>query len=152
MSEDDLSKEITNAWAEFIKNSDEAKAEILSAFNEDMEGDDGGMTKMIACGVVGTLTCILVALAIYSSIKTIKKKKENWTESWLWVLRLNQVIIISSFNKINKFRPTPITNELEESEPWLAIALILSLVAMSSSRRPSVRPFVCPSQMSFSLD
>ena len=81
MSDKDMSKEITDAWAEFIKNSDKAKEDILSAFNDDMEGD-GGMRNMILLGV-GTLVCILVAFSIYffytkaNMKKKIMKKKKN---------------------------------------------------------------------------
>ena len=84
MSDKDMSKEITDAWAEFIKNSDKAKEDILSAFNDDMEGD-GGMRNMILLGV-GTLVCILVAFSIYyfytkanmkKKEKVIGKKKKN---------------------------------------------------------------------------
>ena len=76
-----MSKEITDAWAEFIKNSDKAKEDILSAFNDDMEGD-GGMRNMILLGV-GTLICILVTFSIYyfypkaNMKKKIMKKKKN---------------------------------------------------------------------------
>ena len=59
MSDKGMSKEITDAWAEFIKNSDKAKENILSAFDDDMEAD-GGMKNMILLGV-RTLACILVA-------------------------------------------------------------------------------------------
>ena len=75
MSDKDMSKEITDAWAEFIKNSDKAKEDILSAFDDDMEGD-GGMRNVILLGV-GTLACILVAFLVYFCIKAIMKKKEN---------------------------------------------------------------------------
>ena len=81
MSDKDMSKEITDAWAEFIKNSDKAKKDILSAFDDDMEGD-GGMKNMILLGV-GTLGCILVAFSIYyfytkaNMKKKIMKKKKN---------------------------------------------------------------------------
>ena len=71
-----MSKKITDAWAEFIKNSDKAKEDILSAFNDDMEGD-GGMRNMILLGV-GTLACILVAFSMYYFYtKANMKKKEN---------------------------------------------------------------------------
>ena len=72
MSEDDISKEITSAWEEFTKNSDKAKEDILSAFNEDIEADEP-MGKIILLGV-GTLICILVVFPIYFCIKAIMKK------------------------------------------------------------------------------
>ena len=70
-----MSKKITNAWTEFIKNSDKAKEDILSAFNDDMDVDEG-MRNMILRGM-GTIVCILVAVSIYFCIKAIMKKKEN---------------------------------------------------------------------------
>ena len=82
MSDKDMSKEITDAWAEFIKNSDKAKEDILSAFNDDMEGD-GGMRNMILLGVGALAACILVAFSIYyfypkaNMKKKIMKKKKN---------------------------------------------------------------------------
>ena len=75
MSDKGMSKEITDAWAEFIKNSDKAKEDILSAFDDDMEGD-GGMRNVILLGV-GTLACILVAFSVDFCIKAIMKRKEN---------------------------------------------------------------------------
>ena len=71
---DDIGQEITNAWEEFTKNSDKAKEDILSAFNEDIDAD-GVMGKMILLGV-GSLVCILVAVPIYFCIKAIMKKND----------------------------------------------------------------------------
>merc|ERR1711970_340184 len=68
----DIGKEITDAWEEFTKNSDKAKEDILSAFNEDIDAD-GCMGKMILLGV-GSLVGILVAVPIYFCIKAITKK------------------------------------------------------------------------------
>ena len=74
-----MSEEITKAWAEFTKDAEKAKEDILSVFNDDLPKDGEGQNWIIF-STLGLGVCLVVAFSIYMYV-TFKTKETNNKES-----------------------------------------------------------------------
>ena len=72
MSADDIKKEITKAWSDFIENTEGVKEEILCAFSE----DEDCLSPLAVAGVV-SVVIIGLAVVIYFAMSFYKKKNES---------------------------------------------------------------------------
>ena len=59
-----MSEEITKAWAEFTKDAEKAKEDILSVFNDDLPMDGEGQ-NWIFFSSMGLGVCLVMAFSIY---------------------------------------------------------------------------------------
>ena len=76
MTNNDLGKEVTDAWAEFTKDAEKAKEAILSAFTDDatIETENNVEGVMLFSGIMGFLALLLVTFLVYSICKLLNKK------------------------------------------------------------------------------
>ena len=74
-----MTEEITKAWAEFTKDAEKAKEDILSVFNDDLPTDGEGQ-NWIFFSTMGLGVCLVVAFSIYMFV-TSKNKETNNKES-----------------------------------------------------------------------
>ena len=70
-----MSEEITKARAEFTKDAEKAKEDILSVFNDDLPTDGEGHDWIIFY-TMGLGLCLVVAFSIYMYV-TYKTKETN---------------------------------------------------------------------------
>ena len=73
MAKNDMSNEVAKAWAEFTKDTEKAKEDILSVFNEDSENEDQYWTVFFS--TMG-LMVLLVAFPIYKLVTSLVKKNK----------------------------------------------------------------------------
>jgi hypothetical protein len=74
-----MSEVVTKAWAEFTKDAEKAKEDILSVFNDDLPTDGEGQNWIIF-STLGLGVCLVVAFSIYMYV-TFKTKETNNKES-----------------------------------------------------------------------
>ena len=71
-----MSEEITKAWAEFTKDAEKAKEDILSVFTDDLPMDGEGQNWIIF-STMGLVVCLVGALSIYMYVTSKKKETDN---------------------------------------------------------------------------
>ena len=83
MTNNDLGKEVTDAWAEFTKDAEKAKEAILSAFTDDatIETENNVEGVMLFSGIMGFLALLLVTFLVYSIFNLLNKKKKDWIKA-----------------------------------------------------------------------
>ena len=72
MAKNDMSNEVAKAWAEFTKDTEKAKEDILSVFNEDSGKEEQNWTFFFIMG----LMVLLVAFPIYKLVSSLVKKNK----------------------------------------------------------------------------
>ena len=80
MSKDNIGKEVTDAWNAFTKDTDKAKEDIMSMFNDALGEETPEEEKMlwIIFLIVGLIVGLLgVAILIYKLVKDTKKDSSN---------------------------------------------------------------------------
>ena len=65
MAKNNMSNEVAKAWAEFTKDTEKAKEDILSVFNEDFENEEQNWSVFFIMG----LMVVLVAFPIYNRVR-----------------------------------------------------------------------------------
>ena len=70
MAKNNMSNEVAKAWAEFTKDTEKAKEDILSVFLEDSENEEQNWTFFSIMG----LMVLLVAFLIYKLVSSVVKK------------------------------------------------------------------------------
>ena len=85
MAKNNMSNEVAKAWAEFTKDTEKAKEDILSVFNEDFENEEQNWSVFFIMG----LMVVLVAFPIYNRVR--------W-DFWLPQIILPQMYLVVKFN------------------------------------------------------